>query len=188
MKTKIASLVLSFILSSFSIFAQDVVIKSKELDRIIWEKINEYRVSKGLNSIKIFEEDVMKGFCSRTSARLIQEGAPFAHNPQDTIGYWINGWECIFRTTRTSSIENKYITAYESGDLNTIANLAVDSWIASETHNYAISLPAYIASTVSTIIIYNKQTKRFRMSATWCSMFDTKVCTGPRCGYKLSLR
>ena len=64
------------------------------------------------------------------------------------------------------------IDAIEGGNLDLIADLAFQAWVESPSHNYQISKDAYWASTVSTMIVYNKSKGEFRLTAVWLSMYN----------------
>jgi len=177
MKTLISFIAL--ILVSNFIFGQDIIIKSKELDKLVWEKMNVRLSSIGKKPIKKFEDSLTRSYASRVASNLIKEGAEFKHS--DSISWWASGSECIFRKTINSS-DNEFISAIESNNLDLIAQEILDNWISSPSHNQAISGDYYVASTVSTVIIYNKSTGRFRLTAVWLSLVDPKVWK-PMSGY-----
>jgi hypothetical protein len=166
------------------VFGQDITVKSQELDRLIWSKINERLVTLGKSPIKYFEDSLINQMAAKASNRLIQEGAPGEHTNLDTLSWLTTGYECIYRKESRSSPAsyNKYIIAIQSGDLDMLAQVVVDAWVSSPSHNEAISRDNYPASTVSTVIVYNPTNGTFRIAATWISMGDVTYWK-PRSGY-----
>lgn len=165
-------------------FGQDITVKSQELDRLIWSKINERLVTLGKNPIRYFEDSLINQMAAKASSRLIQEGAPGEHTNRDTLSWLTTGYECIFRMESKTypASNNKYIAAIQSGDLDMLAQVVVNAWVNSPSHNEAISRDNYPASTVSTVIVYNPTLGTFRISATWISMSDVTYLK-PRSGY-----
>lgn len=167
-----------------TVFGQDITVKSQELDRLIWSKINERLVTLGKNPIKYFEDSLINQMAAKASNRLIQEGAPGEHTNQDTLSWLTTGYECIFRRESRSypASYNEHISAIQSGDLDMLAQVVVNAWVNSPSHNEAISTDDYPASTVSTVIVYNPTKGTFRIAATWISMSDVTYWK-PRSGY-----
>ena len=54
-----------FLLVSFNSFSQEVEIKSVELDKMVWDKINDRLISIEKKPIVEFEQGEMKSFSSR---------------------------------------------------------------------------------------------------------------------------
>jgi len=150
--------------------AQDVVIKSDQLDRLIWSKINNRLVSMNKKPIGSFEDSLLRDYGSRWAEHLMPWDAPFEHS--DSLSWWTNGSECIYKHGLISTSDNKLIDAIEGGNLDLIANQAFQAWVESPSHNYQISKDAYWASTVSTVIVYNKSKGEFRLTAVWLSMYN----------------
>jgi len=150
--------------------AQDITIKSDELDRLIWNKINDRLASMNKKPIGSFEDSLLRDYGSRWAEHLMPWDAPFEHS--DSLSWWTNGSECIYKSGLISTHDNEHIDAIESGNFDLIANLAFDAWVESPSHNYQISKDAYWASTVSTMIVYNKSKGEFRLTAVWLSMYN----------------
>jgi len=172
------------VLITATAFGQDIIVKSNELDRLVWTKINERLVTLDKKPIRFFEDSLIYQFAARASNRMIQEGAPAEHSSVDSLSWLTTGYECIYRKIAKSypASNNKYIVAIQSGDLDMLAQTIVDAWVSSPSHNEAISRDNYPASTVSTEIVYNPATGAFKMTATWISMWDTEYWK-PRSGY-----
>lgn len=161
-------------LVSNNVLAQNIEVRSDELDRLVWTKINERLTNLGKKPIAHFEDSLTRQFAARTATRLVQEGAPFEHSVNDSISYYCNGMECIHRETTTSLPvrNNQRIQQIQSGNLDALAQSIVDGWVSSPDHNRAISKDCWEASTVETVIVYNPTTGRFRMTAVWMSWHD----------------
>lgn len=181
---KTFTVLLTTTLSLAAAFGQDISVKSQQLDRLIWTKINVRLMNLGKQPIAYFEDSLIYRFAARASNRMIQEGAPAEHSSIDSLSYWTTGYECIFRKTSKSSPanSNRYIQAIQSGNLDMLAQLVVDAWESSPSHNEAISRDTYPASTVATAIVYNPNEGKFKLTATWISMWDTKFWK-PKSGY-----
>lgn len=165
-------------------FGQDITVKSQQLDRLVWAKINLRLLNIGKQPIAFFEDSLIHQFAARASHRMIQEGAPAEHSQMDSLSWWTTGSECIYRKTTksTPANNNEYIQAILSGNLDKLAQLVVDAWESSPSHNAAISRDTYPASTVATAIVYNANEGKFKITATWISMWDTKYWK-PKSGY-----
>jgi len=155
-----------FLVLSFNSYSQEIEIKSTELDKMVWDKINERLVSIGKKPIVEFEQGEMKNFSTRVCATLIPANAEFRHSSNDSICKY-SGGECIYTITTTSTHENDYINYLENDNLEAIAQTIVDAWVSSESHRIAISKDWYDSTTVSTIIRYNKKTGYFKLAAAW---------------------
>ena len=155
-----------FIVLSFNSYSQEIEIKSTELDKMVWDKINERLVSIGKNPIVEFEQGEMKNFSTRVCATLIPANAEFRHSSNDSICKY-SGGECIYTNTTTSTHENTYIQYVENNNLEAIAQTIVDAWVSSESHRVAISKDWYDSTTVSTIMRYNKKEGYFKLAAAW---------------------
>ena len=180
---KLIFLFAAFLITT-TVFGQDITVKSQELDRLIWSKINERLVTLGKNPIRYFEDSLINQMAAKASNRLIQEGAPGEHTNRDTLSWLTTGYECIYRKESKAypASYNKYISAIQSGDLDMLAQVVVNAWVSSPSHNEAISRDNYPASTVSTVIVYNPTLGTLRYSATWISMSDVTYLK-PRSGY-----
>lgn len=160
--------VLTILLSVIALncFSQDVEVRSEELNKIIWNKINDRLVMLGKNPIDTYEHTEMKDFSTRVCERLIPENAPFKHSNNDSISKY-SGGECIYTYELTASHNNRYIDYLKSGNLDKISQNIIDGWVESDSHRRAISQDWYDSTTVSTIIIYNEKTGYFKIAAAW---------------------
>jgi len=152
-----------FAILSISCFSQVERIESSKLDSLIWKKVNEYRVSKGVKSFTVFEDSLMRDFCKRVAYRNISKEWP-THS--DSVGYWSNA-ECLytFKTSGTSSIS--IINQVHQMDYEALAEKTVQAWIHSPTHERAISRADYNIATIVSIIIINPKTGEIRLDATY---------------------
>jgi hypothetical protein len=153
--------------------AQDISIKSNQLDRLIWSKINDQLASMNKKPIASFEDSLLRDYGSRWAEHLMPWDTPFEHS--DSLSWWTNGSECIYKYSQVSTSNNEYINAIEEGNLEMIAEKAFRAWVESPSHNYQISKDAYWASTVSTLIVYNKNKGEFRLTAVWLSMYNPRA-------------
>lgn len=152
-----------FALLSFSSISQVERIESSKLDSLIWKKINAYRISKGVKPFIVFEDSLMRDFCTRVAYRNIVKSWP-AHS--DSVGYWSNA-ECLytFITSGTSAVP--VINEVHQMDYETLAEKTVQAWIHSPTHERAISRADYTISTIVSIIIINPKTGEIRLDSTY---------------------
>ena len=146
--------------------AQKIEIRSNELDRMIWNKINDRLIALGKEKIKHFKEGPVRDFAYRTCARLVPENATFAHSSNDSIS-WFSGGECIYSCTKRSTGENEFIDYLLSNNLDPIAQLVVDGWVGSESHREAISKDWYSSTTVAAIIQIDAQRGYFKICSAW---------------------
>ena len=163
MKTLAAIL---FTFFSLTCFSQDTEVRSEELNKLVWNKINERLVTLGKKPIQAYDQSEMKDFGIRVCERLVPEGAPFYHSNNDSISKY-SGGECIYTYTLNSTGDNRYIGYLKSGELDQIAQNIVDGWVGSDSHRRAISQDWYDSTTVSVIIIYNEKRGYFKMAASW---------------------
>ena len=75
------------VLLSFSSMSQNERIESSALDSLIWKKINDYRSSKRAMPFVVFEDSLMRQFCTRVAYRNCVKTIPL-HS--DSAGYWSN--------------------------------------------------------------------------------------------------
>lgn len=165
-----------FLACAASSSAQDVTIYSPELERLIWTKINDRLLSLGKQPIPRFETGSYHAYAERVAAGLHPPDAPFEHS--DSIGYYIGGFECIQRTTVTSTPahSNDLIQAWKQGDLSFIADYPFEGWVNSPEHERAISKDNYVSSTVACVITYNEAEGRFRVTSVWLSNYAPDYC------------
>lgn len=165
MKYLLALLLLSL---TFSLFSQDVIYESKELDLLVWEKINNRLESMGKKPISKFDDGKARYFSKRVSERMLPKGSPTVHSSQDSITKY-SGGECIYSYTVQSSdiINNKFLSHLLTGDLDPIAQDIVDGWVSSKSHNRAISSDLWLTTTVSVMIHYNVEDGYYKLVANW---------------------
>jgi len=68
MKTLAAIL---FTFFSLTCFSQDTI-RSIELDSLIWNKINEYRLTKNVKIFNVFEDSLMRNYANKVADRNIK--------------------------------------------------------------------------------------------------------------------
>ena len=152
-----------FALLSFSSISQIERIESTKLDSLIWKKVNEYRISKGLKSFAVFEDSLMRDFSTRVAYRNIVKSWP-THS--DSVGYWSNA-ECLYTLIVSGTVSISIIDAVHKVDYEFLAEKTVQSWIHSPTHERAISRPEYNIATVVSIILINPKNREIRLDATF---------------------
>jgi uncharacterized protein YkwD len=161
-----------FTLVSISCFSQAEKIESTKLDSLIWKKINEYRISKGVKPFIVFEDSLMRQFCTRVAYRNFDKKIPL-HS--DSVGYWSNA-ECLYRYSSSGTSSINIINSIDRGDLECLAERAVQSWIHSPTHEMAISRPEYNIATVVAIISIDHKNNTILFDATFHAL-DKKHTT-----------
>ena len=149
-----------------SALTQEIEIRSDELDKMVWNKINERLVSIGKKPITVYEQGEMKAFGMRACERMIPKNAETRHSSSDSIIKY-SGGECIYSFKMTASHENEWINYIKNGNLEIIAQEIFSSWVGSESHRIAISEDWYNSTTVSTIIRYDERLGYFKVVATW---------------------
>jgi len=175
-----------FALFSFSLIAQVERIESSKLDSLIWKKINAYRISKGADPFIVFEDSLMRDFCTRVAYRNFEKKIP-THS--DSVGYWSNA-ECLFRFSATGSSATEPIKQINNRDLEFIAERTVQSWIHSPTHERAISRPEYNIATVVSIISIDHKNGTILFDATFHALdkdhttFNGYICSVPKKGIR----
>jgi len=168
-------------LVSNNIQAQNIEVRSDELDRLVWTKINERLITLGKKPIEYFEDSQLQAFAYRTADRINAEGGVFQHSPSDSITWWTNGGECLILIRTTAG--RSYILDLQSGNLDRLADKIVQCWVNSPSHNRAISGELYVASTVANSIRYNESTGEFQVTSVWLSMYNPNRMI-PKSGYK----
>ncbi len=163
---KTISLIIILTITSFNSFSQEVEVKSEELNKLIWNKINDRLISLGKNPIIVYEQGEMKAFGMRACERMIPKNAETRHSSNDSIIKY-SGGECIYSFKMTASHENEWIDYIKNGNLEAIAQKIFNGWVGSESHRIAISKDWYNSTTVSTIIRYDERLGYFKVVATW---------------------
>ena len=131
---------------------QQEIIESIKLDSLIFEKINDYRKSKGVDSFVAFEDSLMREFSYKLT-RENSKKAMIEHSKDDKFEYY--NAECIYSYRIYNSSVDK-IDYYKNIDLNHWADAAVDGWINSPSHEHAISHHFYKVATITTRITFNR--------------------------------
>ena len=173
-----------FVLVSFFSVSQVERIESTKLDSLIWKKINEYRISKGAKPFVVFEDSLMRDFCTRVAYRNFDKTWP-THS--DSVGYWSNA-ECLYLFRASGSLSANIINEVDSKKFETLADNAVQSWIHSPTHERAISRLEYNIATIVSIISIDHKTGVIRFDATFHALdkehntFNGYVCIVPKKG------
>lgn len=152
-----------FTLVSFLATSQVERIESTKLDSLIWKKINEYRISKMAKSFVVFEDSLMRKFCTRLAYQNFEKKYP-THS--DSVGYWNNA-ECLYHYSASGSTTTELINSSTEEIFNFLAERAVQAWIHSPTHEAAISRPEYNIATVVSIISIDSKAKTIRFDATF---------------------
>ena len=159
-----------FVLLSFFSISQTQRIESNKLDSLIWNKINEYRISKGLSPFIVFEDSLMRKFCTRVAYGNFNRSM---QRHSDSVGYWSNA-ECLYRY-ETSGLFFTNIVNDGNVDLELLAQKAVQGWIHSPTHEAAISRPSDGAATIVSIISIDVKSKSIKFDATFHSLDKNKT-------------
>jgi hypothetical protein len=112
-------LILGFLINTLNV--QDITIKSDEIDRLVWAKINDRLERLGKKSVPDFENWITRSYARRVVAKLHDPKNPFEYS--DSIAYHATGYECIQRidVKTTPAKYNQYIKALKEGNLDSIA-------------------------------------------------------------------
>jgi len=154
-------LILLFLFISSISFAQDTTIVSIRLDSLIFEKINEYRSSKNVEPFESFEYSSIREFSYNrtiTNSKL----SMIRHSPGQPIVYNV---ECIYLHKRTGP--NWLSNVIETENYNIIADMIVNSWIKSASHEKGISADLYKHATITSIITVNSKTDDYRIDISY---------------------
>lgn len=150
---------------SFFVSSQDIIIRSSELDSLIWKKINEYRISINEKACSTFDRGEMMEYGKRVTEKnaLIKVGA---HS--DSVGLSCNG-ECLFQIeiNGTMAETKKKINDPLIENFEYLADQAVSHWINSSSHEAIISYPTWTVSTVTSKIIISDNGTRLRMDCSY---------------------
>lgn len=160
MKTVLAILLSVIVSNSFS---QDTI-RSIKLDSLIWEKINEYRLTQNAEPFVVFEDSLMRDFANRVANRNI---SLFPTKHSSDLGYWSNS-ECLYTTRESGSFTwDEDLERILNQEFDLLANEVVQGWIHSPTHEHQISRPDIDVATIVTIIIVDVDNKKVRLDATF---------------------
>ena len=160
MKTLAAIL---FTFFSLTCFSQDTI-RSIELDSLIWNKINEYRLTKNVKIFNVFEDSLMRGYANKVADRNIKI---FPTRHSSNLAYYSNS-ECLYTYRANYSwgwpeISNNITNE----DFDFLAELAVQAWIHSSTHEHQISRPYIDVVAIVSILIVNWNDKYIRFDSTF---------------------
>jgi len=138
-------------------------IESQTLDSLIWHKINEYRLSKGVKSFVILEDSLMRQFCTRVTYRNVLKEIP-VHS--DSVGYWSNA-ECLYRFKSSGFLVDELNLLTKEEIYENLAERTVQAWIHSSTHERAISRPEYNISTIVSVLLVDKQKSTIQLEVSF---------------------
>ncbi|CAB4175617.1 hypothetical protein UFOVP972_280 [uncultured Caudovirales phage] len=163
--------IIFFALLSFSSISQVERIESTQLDSLIWKKINEYRITQSLSPFIVFEDSLMRKFCTRVAYGNFNRSL---QRHSDSVGYWSNA-ECLYRYETSGSFFTNIISDRGEIDLELLAQKAVQGWIHSPTHEAAISRSNDGAATIVSIISIDRKNKSIKFDATFHSLDKSKT-------------
>ena len=160
MKTLAAIL---FTFFSLTCFSQDTI-RSIGLDSLIWNKINEYRLTKNVKIFNVFEDSLMRDYANKVADRNIKI---FPTRHSSDLGYYSNS-ECLYTVRANYSFSWPKISNYITNeDFEFLAEGAVQAWIHSSTHEHQISRPDIDIATIVSILIVDWDEKYIRFDATF---------------------
>lgn len=142
---------------------QEIRIESTYLDSLIWKKVNVYRQSKGVEAFQIFEDSLMRDFCTRVTFRNAMVPNP-AHS--DSVGYWSNA-ECLYTFISSGFLTKQIIEKPSLEMFECLAEKTVQAWIHSPTHERAISRSEYTISTIVSVLVIDKEKSSMRLDVTY---------------------
>jgi len=158
-----------------SINSQIVIIESTALDSLVYNKINEYRVSVGSPKFKAFEDSKMREF----SYRVTRKNSTLEHiKHTDSCAYFHNV-ECVYNRTITHFI-SEYENAVKENNLEYFADFIVNAWINSPSHRQGISYEKYYIATVTTRITLDPEKREARLDASYHALSSSM---GTKNGY-----
>jgi hypothetical protein len=148
--------------------SQIEIIESSALDSLVYNKINEYRVSVGSPKFKAFEDSLMRAFSYRVT-RKNSTIEPIKHT--DSCAYFHNV-ECVYNRTITGKITD-FQDAIRTNNLEYFADNIVQAWIKSPSHRHGISYDKYHIATVTTRITLDSEKKIARLDASYHALSST---------------
>lgn len=159
-------LVLSIVVFSFYSSSQETFIVSTKLDSLIWNKVNEYRLSIGVPSCNIFENGMMREYSKRVT---LSNSKLMVGVHSDSVGYLCNS-ECIFDCRMSGNTKDLVLDVEEvlAGNFEKLAELTVQGWINSPSHKNKISRVDYTISTVTSFVKITKTGSSYSLKLT-CS-------------------
>jgi hypothetical protein len=171
---KFLILLITLVVAS-SINSQIIIIESSTLDSLIFNKINEYRISVGSPKFKAFEDSEMRAFSYRVT-RKNSTLDKIKHT--DSCAYFHNV-ECVYNRTITHFI-SEYENAVKENNLEYFADFIVNAWINSPSHRHGISYEKYYIATVTTRITLDPEKKIARLDASYHALSSSM---GTKNGY-----
>lgn len=142
--------------------SQIEVFEFRALDSLVYNKINEYRVSVGSPKFKAFEDSLMRAFSYRVT-RKNSYIEPIKHT--DSCAYFHNV-ECVYNRTITGKTTD-FQDAIRTNNLEYFADYIVQAWIKSPSHRHGISYDKYHIATVTTRITIDHKKKEARLDASY---------------------
>ena len=154
--------ILFAILISISAQAQQVV-KSIELDSMIFNEINIYRASLGVAKVKTFDTGELRKVSYVLTE--LNAGREFFDHTRDSDkkfkGY---SAECIYSFEKTSTSNPLTDDVLTREELLTLAKITVQAWIDSPDHNYLIASTTVSRSTITSVIIIKNRSIKLVVS------------------------
>ena len=140
------------------IMGQQEIIESIQLDSLIFEKINDYRISKGVDRFEAFDNSLMRNF-SYNLTRENSKKTMIEHSKDNKYEHY--NVECIYSHKKYGTINSTqwFIQQIETGNYTEMAEEVLEGWINSPSHENGISNPCYHIATVTSRITLNKETK-----------------------------
>ena len=140
------------------IMGQQEIIESIKLDSLIFEKINDYRISKGVDRFEAFDNSLMRNF-SYNLTRENSKKTMIEHSKDNKYEYY--NVECIYSHKKYGTINSTewFVNQIETGNYTEMADEVLEGWINSPSHENGISNPGYYIATVTSRITLNKRTK-----------------------------
>ena len=148
------SLIILTILISLTSYGQEYRTSIK-LDSMVWNKINEFRVSKdaqvkGLpkpKALKIFDLGAMRDFCYEVTYRNTSKGFEVSgHTSIDELTKTATG-ECLYKLSTTIGVDLS-----DEKTLDELSTRIVKAWINSWTHKVVLQWYSSTSSTVTSLV------------------------------------
>ena len=155
--------ILILVCINVSLLAQDLVIKSLKLDSLIFEEINNYRRAFGSPIVKKMDNDKLKKRSYILTELNSKWETVFDHTRGDGVFIGYNT-ECIYLRVSTGGKLNK-ANLNDEGILKELAKATVDSWIASNNHNYLIRSKSVDYSTITSVM--RRDGNRFKLTVSY---------------------
>lgn len=178
MKTIVIAL---FTLVSSLATSQVERIESQELNRLVFNKINDYRISKGVKPFAAFEDSLMEDYSYRLT-KLNSERVGPIHS--DSVGYYCNG-ECIYRYSASGN--NQIVLDIIKYDYESLADRVVSQWINSPTHENILSGKTFNVATVTSILVIDRKNNSIQYDTSLHTL-DKDILTSSKYRYKIKNR